>query len=412
MTLPSELLPTFFPELVWLNLDADIISVAKASSQEYSNHAAQHNAYLNHLCRASVLRYLSNLDLIDQPLCSSSDEIWEFVTGSMIMIGKTRLVLLPYEDEQTDDVEIPQEWLDIVGWSADYYVPVQINLQTLSICLLGYISYDGINAKGQFDPIYRTYGVDCSDLTSELDLLWIAQSLGLVEQSNIPTMDVMPVTTELLDRLRQPSLYLPRLSVPMAEWMAVLSDSTVCKQLYQNRVLAGKNRQAVSQPPVAQVVQQKVVNLRQWMTRNLDEAIQQGWETLESLTQSQPLGFVLRNTPSAEVITRAKLINLQAQIGEQSIILLIALTPNIDGTISLQVQLHPDNQEPYLPQDLSLALQDGSTILQSVSSRSQDQMIQLRTFTCTTDTQFSLCLSLGEFRLVEEFSFDASILNT
>ena len=60
---------------------------------------------------------------------ASSENLWEFVTGFALNLGKSRLVIIPSETIDTDEFSVPQEWVDIPELAADYYLAVQVNFE-------------------------------------------------------------------------------------------------------------------------------------------------------------------------------------------------------------------------------------------------------------------------------------------
>lgn len=166
----------------------------------------------------------------------------------------------------------------------------------------------------------------------------------------------------------------------------------------------------VSAQPV--LTSSRRVNLSQW----LQDTFEAGWLSLEALLGTeQPLAFSLRSRlqPSDTVVQRAKLIDLGLQLGNQSVILLVAIMPVIQKVVSnadlepgaeILVQVHPTPDNPHLPLNLQLNLlsEDGE-ILQGVRSRDRDNYIQLRRFQGTPGECFDIQLSLGINSLTESF---------
>ena len=412
MSLSTPTLQTLFPDLIYFDLSTDRLATAHAQSTHYSNYSAQQNARANQICLDVVLEWLSSLNLVDEPVVSAQKNLWEFLTGSVITIGETRLILIPHEDEQTEEFLIPQEWVDIPDWTADYYIPIHLDLEAQQVCLLGYVTHNTLKSSGDYDEIYRTYTIDRSHLITDLDLLWVARTLNLSERSPISNPEVIQPTETLIHQLSQPSQYSPRLEASFAQWTALMTDESLRERLYQSRLTQALRVTEATSFAVTPTMRQAVTNLTAWVQQNFEESLQQGWQTIESLLVPQSLsyGFV-RNQSATDVITLAKLINLKVQLETQSIVLLIALTPNPDHTVSLLVQAHPDSRMSSLPARLSLSLQDGDTVLQSSISRTQDEFIQLRPFTCTADTQFGIGLELDEVSIIEHFTINDSILN-
>lgn len=154
------------------------------------------------------------------------------------------------------------------------------------------------------------------------------------------------------------------------------------------------------------------VNLSQWL-QNTFEA---GWQSLEALLgTNQLLAFSLRSRLQSPetVVQRAKLIDLGLQLGNQSVILLVAIAPDIrdilshpgvESEVEILVRLHPTPAEPHLPPNLQLnLLSEGGEILQEVRSRDHDNYIQLRRFQGTPGECFDIQLSLGTNILTETF---------
>lgn len=154
------------------------------------------------------------------------------------------------------------------------------------------------------------------------------------------------------------------------------------------------------------------VNLSQW----LQDTFEAGWQSLEALLGTEKtLGFSLRSRlqPSETVVQRAKLIDLGLQLGNQSVILLVAIAPvirkavsnvEVEPEVEILVQVHPTPENLHLPLNLQLNLltEDGE-ILQGVRSREHDNYIQLRGFQGMSGECFDIQLSLGTNSLKETF---------
>ncbi len=120
---------------LWLNIPQVEQQKAYRQAQRYSNPTACYNAYLNSICLYQFLNWLQdwlreeyNLSASVFPSEQGLTHIWEFVSGAAIQFGDTRLVLIPTETLDLDVLCVPQEWVDIKSWKADYYVAVQVNL--------------------------------------------------------------------------------------------------------------------------------------------------------------------------------------------------------------------------------------------------------------------------------------------
>ena len=136
-----------------------------------------------------------------------------------------------------------------------------------------------------------------------------------------------------------------------------------------------------------------------------------GWQTLEALlgTPQPALALGLRGPAELQAtsLQRAKLIDLGLELGQQRLILLVAIAPARDHPeeFTLLVQLHPAQGEPTLPANLALTLRTADQEpLQSVRSRSQDNYIQLKRFQASREETFEVVIAYGDAQVTEAFA--------
>lgn len=144
------------------------------------------------------------------------------------------------------------------------------------------------------------------------------------------------------------------------------------------------------------------VNLSQWF-KNLFEA---NWQPVEALFGTENLAFSFRSDSqlSEATIRRAKLLDLGLQLGSQSVVMLVAITPEAEQKVGILVQVHPDVGETFLPPHLKLGLLSrAGEILQEVQSRSQDNYIQLKRFRGLFGEGFNIQVTLGDTTMTETF---------
>lgn len=144
------------------------------------------------------------------------------------------------------------------------------------------------------------------------------------------------------------------------------------------------------------------VNLSQWF----EGIFETGWQTLEALfgTHTKNLVLVRDMTQFKPGVKRAKLLDLGMQLGQQAIVLAIALFQEDDRMVRVLVQIYPSRGGTYLPPQLRLTmLSESGEALQEVSSRSQDNYIQLRRFTGQTGDRFRLQVALEDVSITEAF---------
>ncbi|MEH2179049.1 DUF1822 family protein [Nostoc sp.] len=81
--------------------------------------------------------------------------------------------------------------------------------------------------------------------------------------------------------------------------------------------------------------------------------------------------FALRNVSSLgkDSVARAKIIDLGLQLGNQSLVLLVALALFSQQKVEILVQIHPLSEKLYLPYNLRINLfSDTRNIIQEVVS--------------------------------------------
>ncbi|PLZ08033.1 DUF1822 family protein [Fischerella thermalis] len=401
-------LMVLYPDKLWLDLsDQEQQTAWQISAQNhYSNPAARWNAYLNCLCLNAFLDWLKEEpDLGETPKVWPSDHqlpsIWEFVNGTCLTVGELRLVLIPSDKSNLTEFRIPQEWVDIPNWVANYYLAVQINLEENWIGVWGYTTYQQIREKAKYDLMDRTYLLDEEDLIADINVMWVAREVCSVQK---PELKMLPELSsvqieKLLKQLDQWTPDLPE-NVSEQEWMALLALDKKRQDLYQKRLAKHKgNLVAYSQPLVN--------NLSKWF-QNVFEA---GWHSFDTLVSSQQNTLAVQFRSDATLnevrVKGAKLIDLGMQLRNTAVVLLIGLTSEIDEKVSIRVQLHPANEEVYLPPDLKLLLLSGSgNILQEVQSRSHDNFIQLKKFKSPPGKSFSLQVTLGDISIKEDFMLE------
>jgi hypothetical protein len=160
----------------------------------------------------------------------------------------------------------------------------------------------------------------------------------------------------------------------------------------------------------AKTSQSKICNLKSkiQLSQWLENIFEIGWQSIETIlgAEQQNLAFSLRSNSHSlnSSIKRAKLIDLGLQLGNLSLALLVAITPETEQKVGILVQLHPIPGETYLPPNLKLSmLSESGEILQEVESRSVDNYIQLKRFRGLPGESFAIQLTFGEASVTEDF---------
>ncbi|MEH2137636.1 DUF1822 family protein [Nostoc sp.] len=382
------------------------------SQQHHSNPIARYNSYLNHICLDHFISWLEDWQQEEsgpQPLIWPEKDIFtilEVVNGIAIQVGETQLVLLPTETTDLEELSVPQEWVDIPNWVADYYLAVQVNLDDEDeswMAVRGFATHRQLKNEARYNQSDRTYSLAVDDLTENFTIL--LATLGLNFREEVPPLATLSAAEaqDLLRTLANSSIYSPRLhaDVSFSQWAALLANEQWRKQLYNQRL--GLLQSEVS--PVADIAPNKIqVNLSQWF----DKVFEIGWQSIDTLINTSQLGnlaFATRSFDASKVsvINGVKLIDLGMQLGEQTVALLVALTEEAEAKTSVLVQVHPTGNQKYLPPYLKLVLSSSGETLQVVESRNQDYYISLNRFKCVRETSFSIQLILGDFSITEDF---------
>ncbi|MEK0189251.1 DUF1822 family protein, partial [Microcoleus anatoxicus] len=214
-------------------------------AQEHSNPISRYNAYLNGACLKPFMQWITELlaeEGLPQPsVWHNPANIWELLNGTAIEIGDTRLVLIPSDEGNLEEFSVPQEWVDIPNWTADYYLPVQMNLNgdddgECWMEVLGFATHRQLKHESRYNTGDRTYALSTQKLTKSLLVMDI--TLGLNLQQKVPPLPSLSEveSTELLHTLGNLSVYSPRLLVPFAQWASFLANDECRQKLYNQRL--------------------------------------------------------------------------------------------------------------------------------------------------------------------------------
>jgi hypothetical protein len=230
----------FDPTRLSLTIDPTTQTQAWQHSQAFVTPTSQWNAYLNQLCLQTLLPWLREeaAQVRPAPSTAAFDAIWELVNGSAVTWADRRLVIVPTETIDLDEVRIPQEWVDIPNWAADYYLIVQVNPDQAWVRVAGFVTHRQLKQQFQLDQTDRAYCLADSDLIADLSVVWISQQLT-VEITRAPLAELLALSTSeavnLIQRLGNPDVINPRLSIPFQQWAALLAHGGWRQQLAERR---------------------------------------------------------------------------------------------------------------------------------------------------------------------------------
>ena len=240
-----------------LILELNRSSVDRAWSNRGSANAfSQWQSYLNQLVINAFSPWLQE-ELAGSLQVSQAD--WELVNGTVIDLENAKLLLVPSEAEDLSELRVPQEWIDIPAWRADYYLAAQVNVDAGYVRIWGYTTHHKLKNHGSFDRRDRTYSLSDDEIITDINVLWVARELcpDEVTQAAVePVTELNPTqAASLIERLGGQTQLLPRLAVPFATWAGLVQNPTWCRRL------AAARRGAPVKTPVLQWLRQGIDNL-------------------------------------------------------------------------------------------------------------------------------------------------------
>ncbi|KAM3096738.1 DUF1822 family protein [Phormidesmis sp. 146-35] len=376
------------PREWWLEITPSIEAEATRQSQHCTTPDRQHTAYLNALCLQAILTRVQET-VPKAQVWTNVEQLptfWEFATGAAVLIGSTRLILMPSEAVDDGELEVPQEWVDLPSWAGDYYLAVQVQLESRWIRVWSYTTHQALKSIGTYDPIDRTYCLKAEQLTQDLNTFWVTVQFCLTEQTRaaIVPLPALPTTQaqNLLERLGDRSIIFPRLAIPFSLWGAVMEQGWR-QTLYQQR--RGE---------------QSGVRLSDWLRGQWNQA----WRSMDEIFPPQPLATAWRSSSASDQlyeINRVKVLEFSSQAGGEQIALLVGLTAVSDTEINIGIQLCPMRENTFLNKIL-VRLLDGQETEIGQASAAITETIQLQ-FSGQLRERFSIEITSGSRRIVEAF---------
>lgn len=368
-------------------------------SLPYSHPGRQWDACLSQLCLDYLLPWLQSTYGNVRPWLGAKDwpGIWEVVAGCALYLGDRRLILIPSDGIDDDELVVPQEWVDLPDWIGDYYLAVRVSLDSEGAALRvgGYASHQTLKHQGQYDSITRSYHLNANALVHDMSILTVmAQFCPNVQtRAELAPIATLPEVqaSNLLDRLANSTQPFPRLAVPFATWGALIQNPSWRQSFYQQR-------QGQSEP----IADGPIVRLSQW----LDGVVETSWQSIEELLGGTPFIPQLRRVNSnpvgeGPVIRRAKVVKIRHQDAVIALALSISVNPlpsdesslaqSGASTLQIQVQLHPLDCNT-LPPNLVIELHEPgrNDCLQQVRSQDNDTYIQLSRFRADPGESFQV----------------------
>ncbi|MBR8839923.1 MAG: DUF1822 family protein [Stigonema ocellatum SAG 48.90 = DSM 106950] len=459
------------PDQIWVEVSLLQIEQAVASEQKYSYDVARSIALNNYLALDAFLNWLKIESGIDEqpkvwPSLDSLPSIWEFVNGTAIDLGNTRIVLIPSDEIDTQEFCVPAEWIDIPTWAGDYYLAVQVNTEDHWLRIWGYTTHQKLKQAGQYDKLSYTYSLEQDFLIEDLNIMWVARSQGgdrKVALSSLPRLSQVQAEG-LLAQLSQKSHYSPRLKVDFEQWGALIENEKWRQHLYDQRtqpvlvhwsqrfeniftlgwqavedvfapseiipVLGSKNLEPekdANQKAIASIISLLGPHHDELLRRQaagvlgkigvgnsqvsiaLTELLHTAREEKTRWQAAMSLGKVDPNNPQAGC-QKAKLVDLGMQLGGHSIALIMAVMPKSDNEIGILLQVQSSEVQKNLPPGLKLRLlSESDEIIKEIETRrdatgrGKDDCIQLA-FGCSQGTRFGIKVTCNNASFTESIA--------
>jgi hypothetical protein len=257
---------------LWLEIPATKIALAWQQTRTFANPSTRWQAYLNQLALSTLLPWLKE-ETNNAKVFSRN--AWELVNGTAIETDDFRLVLVPTTAIDLEELRVPQEWLDLPSLAADYYLAVEVNPDEAYVRVYGYATHSQLKNRGTYDALDRTYSLPGENLIADLNVLWLSRQLCPTEilRANIAALPSLGATqaNNLVDRLGNTSLIIPRLEVPFTIWGALLENDNWRQALINQR----------------QGRQSKQWSVSNWLESGIVEAAKQmGWKGLRLQTNT------------------------------------------------------------------------------------------------------------------------------
>jgi hypothetical protein len=469
-TLETEMLRQIYPEHVLIDLSSEQVRL-NLPSQGQDLSLSQID--LNQLCMTVVKSWISKtIELEIKPVfpCwfggkDRLDFISKLVNGFAVQIGETKIIFIPSDSIDLEEFTVPQEWVDLPNWAANYYVPVRVDLHGQHLHLWGFISHADLKNKAQFDRVFRNYQIAGIDTIANLDLLQEYCELHTLPKSieidaEIDSVHQLSATVDkLIQQLQQHnSRFSPRLELPFAQWGAILNrpqwlerylnpetDLSVWWKSTKLAICDGwesidnfiNPSQAIpALNPFKKLPSLDRVNgISIGYDREIKAAITELYQQQNDLPipdsiEREDLIPLLKHCKTAKIWWKAveylwaiqpdhpilvtRIRTLETQFAGHSIALMISMIPTPDRRIAVLARLYPTGGITHLPPGLQLTIQDdrgtnfltnpqGEPYVAIARENTKDVCIQLY-FVADANDRFVSCITLDKVSISKAFT--------
>jgi Protein of unknown function (DUF1822) len=152
-----------------------------------------------------------------------------------------------------------------------------------------------------------------------------------------------------------------------------------------------------------------VTHLSQW----LQNAVEEGWRSLDDLLGLQPLAVQWRSSAPSETdssadtfarVVRGKLIDLGSQRPGKQVVLVAEVAFQSESEMAIKLMIYPIEDQMYLPPDLEVMILDAAgVVVMQAQAREANQSIELE-FSGELGDCFRLRMALADWSTEESFT--------
>ncbi len=155
------------PNHTWFDIPEDLQDQAWAESASFTKDSTRQRAYINLLAQKILIPYLQE-EVPSAIIEPNQTTFWQLgVNGSLIKIDKQRIIIIPSEAFDLDELRVPQEWVDIPFLAGDYYLAVQVDTEDNLLRIWAYTTHKKLKEQGYYTKRDRSYSLTREDLTEE-----------------------------------------------------------------------------------------------------------------------------------------------------------------------------------------------------------------------------------------------------
>lgn len=427
--------------------DRQWIEQITAAARAYRRGSVKMNA----MAYVAVHNWLAEMGISAEPFLSTVELpiFWEFVNGTLLKTSVGQVLIVPDTAIELDECRIPQEWFHIAPWKPDYILGVQVFTEEGQVRLWGYAPSSSVN-QSAVDAFSRTYTLDREEMIEDVPLLAALPACSYIP---VPLPAATAIPTATLQQIASGEILLPRLVLPLAEWLQIIGQPRHRLDLF---LACHPQRLSLWLYAKAKGVGNLLSQVWQDVQELLDEdaminpylSWQLGWsspqwalrsnETLQAMQAQAQLRQALETEDCRQAVAllkdliattadeglrwmaaeylhakdatapeagvwKTRTVDLGIALGGQSLGLVMAVLPRDSQSANILVRVSALKVGETLPPDLVLTITEanGNTFAQ-VTSRQQDQAVQYKFWGQVGET-FGITLAYRDAKITETF---------